>query len=778
MLVAAPADWLIAPADAQAPRPDAAAPASPGGPVVDPLTSPVLAGGSFRLSGSGFTSGSVVNFFVSTAKGAANEGPLKPSAATSTALTLDVPPTIALGQGVVALQVVNTDQSYVASNLVYALLQGSATAGIPSLTAINGVELAATSTDPRFAIDNVETVIPQGADVLLQGAGFDVTNGVAVDVFCACPGGKVGPFFINPGNPALSATSLNLSLPLMGPYALPVGPASLVVSNAGGDGKYAKKSNAVSVPIGRQISVLGIIQEGNRLTVDGTGLSTLTVLNFYDTQNGNVVNLGGLAADGAPAIPITLISDTELTFEVPAPAAAGPAYVQALNPPFIPFSSSGNDPNGAFILFDSTPASTATPTPLPTSTSGMTTPSPTPTPGFPTATASATIVPSATPSPTPVLLEGVLLLGGADNTLTPSGYHPTLATAEIYDPATGSFSATGSMASPRLGATVTALDNGEILVAGGHNAFSNRPLFSAELYDIGTGTFSLTGSMNDGRLSHAAVLGHAAALLWNGTVLVSGGINIDFSAVDLAEIYDPDTGQFTPTTSLLAARAGHSATVLLDGRILIAGGADDFGILASAELRNTQGDDPYAAGPMSIPRQGATATLLGDGRVLIAGGATATSGCNECGTDTAEIFDPATNTFAVTGRMHAPRRGHCANLLANGKVLIAGGFDDAHDKVLASAELYDPATGIFILTAKMSVARFDHTGNALPGGKVLIAGGFDTQTTITNTAELYDPATGTFAATGNMTDSRAEDGASWLSAAGSPPPSREPITSR
>ena len=261
MLVAAPPDWLIAPADAQALRPDTAAPApSAAGPFIDPLTSPVLAGNSFTLAGSGFTSGSMVNFFVSTAKGAVNEGPLKPAAATATALTLDVPPSIPLGQGVVAVQVVNADQGYAASNLVYALLQGSPAAGIPSLTAINGVELAATSTDPRFAIDNVETVVPQGAVVLLQGSGFDVIDGVAVDVFCACPEGKVGPFFINPGDPALSADSLALSLPLMGPYALPAGPASFVVSNAGGDRNYAHKSNAVSVPIGRQISVRGIIR--------------------------------------------------------------------------------------------------------------------------------------------------------------------------------------------------------------------------------------------------------------------------------------------------------------------------------------------------------------------------------------------------------------------------------------------------------------------------------------------------------------------------------------
>src|SRR5579859_4479678 len=173
MLVAAPPDRLIAPADAQAQWPNAPA-TTAGGPYIDPLTSPVLAGNSFTLPGSGFTSGSMVNFFVSTAKGAVNEGPLKPSAATATALTLEVPPSIPLGQGVVALQVVNADQGYAASNLVYALLQGSPAAGIPSLTAINGVELAATSTDPRFAIDNVETVVPQGAVVLLQGSGFDV----------------------------------------------------------------------------------------------------------------------------------------------------------------------------------------------------------------------------------------------------------------------------------------------------------------------------------------------------------------------------------------------------------------------------------------------------------------------------------------------------------------------------------------------------------------------------------------------------------------------------
>src|SRR5262249_6741534 len=112
MFVAAPADWLTAPADANALRPAAAASAPPAGrPVLDPPTAPVMAGANLVLSGSGFTSGSMVNFFVSTAKGAVNEGPIKPTVATSTALTLSVSPAIPLGQGVVVLQVVNTDQS-------------------------------------------------------------------------------------------------------------------------------------------------------------------------------------------------------------------------------------------------------------------------------------------------------------------------------------------------------------------------------------------------------------------------------------------------------------------------------------------------------------------------------------------------------------------------------------------------------------------------------------------------------------------------------------------
>ena len=193
-----------------------------------------------------------------------------------------------------ALQVINTDQSFSSSNLKTALLEGAASAGILSLTAINGVALAASSTNPSYATDNVETVVPQGSEVTLQGSGFDNSNGVAVDVFCACAGGKVGPFFINPGNPALSATSITLTLPISGPNALPVGPASFVIINKGSDGSLRQKEQR-GVSAGREQNPGHVGDAGGKdPDRDGTGFSTLTVINFCATQKSGFVNLGGM----------------------------------------------------------------------------------------------------------------------------------------------------------------------------------------------------------------------------------------------------------------------------------------------------------------------------------------------------------------------------------------------------------------------------------------------------------------------------------------------------
>jgi uncharacterized protein (TIGR03118 family) len=323
----------------------------PGTPVISSIPKVIQVGNSFVINGKNFTAGSMVNFFVATATGPINAGPLPPATQTTTQLTVDVPATVSLGQGFVTVQVVDTDKGFLASNIAAALLQGFAGAGIPTIMSINGAPLSPTSSDPNFATNNVTTVVPQGTAVKLGGTGFDTVYGVAIDLFCACPGGKVGPFFLNSGNSGLTSTQLSFTLPAVGmPNSPATGPGSFVVSNGGFPPTFTVKSNAVSAPIGARIMVSSVSQLGTTITVKGAGISKLTVINFFNAHPGGVVNLGGLKSGGAPIIPLTFVDENMFTFKVPVGAMAGASYVQALNPPFVPFSSSGNGPGGALTL--------------------------------------------------------------------------------------------------------------------------------------------------------------------------------------------------------------------------------------------------------------------------------------------------------------------------------------------------------------------------------------------------------------------------------------------
>lgn len=313
------------------------------GPTISAIPGVVYVGDTFPIIGSGFTPGSVINFFVATSTGVVNYGPLIPTNILPDSLTVFLPITVSQGAGVAGVQIVNTDESHVSSNTSLALLQGDATLGFPSLTAINEVGLSPTSTETGVALANVETVVASGSMVTLSGTGFDTVNGVGVDLFCDCPGSKVGPFFLLSGNPGLSANSLTFPLP-SGASGPATGPGAFQVTNLGN----SFKSAAVSVPIGAQISIDSVSQSGATVTVNGSGFSGLTVINLFNLQGGTVVNLGGLTTAGIPAIALTLISDTQMSFTLPAAIVAGPAYVQALNPPFIAFTSSGNVSGGAF----------------------------------------------------------------------------------------------------------------------------------------------------------------------------------------------------------------------------------------------------------------------------------------------------------------------------------------------------------------------------------------------------------------------------------------------
>jgi WD40 repeat protein len=217
-----------------------------------------------------------------------------------------------------------------------------------------------------------------------------------------------------------------------------------------------------------------------------------------------------------------------------------------------------------------------------------------------------------------LLPSGKVLVAGGVNV---SG---TLASAELYDPTSRTWTATGSLATARSNHTATLLPNGHVLVASGVDNMLNV-LASAELYDPASGTWTATGSLATAR--DAA----PATLLPNGKVLVAGGFN---SAI--AELYDPASGTWTATGSLGAARLDPSATLLPNGQVLVAGGLDNtYNVLASAEL-----------------------------------------------------YDPASGTWTATGSLDHRSIAHTATLLPNGKVLVAGGGDPYTGFYVASAELY------------------------------------------------------------------------------------------
>ena len=191
--------------------------------------------------------------------------------------------------------------------------------------------------------------------VIIRGRNFDTKKGLAVGLFCPCPGsGQIGPFFFNPDNPNFDASRIILKIPPSS-EPLPVGSGFLEVRNKGKDGAYSEISNHVWVSLGAPLRVRHVYQSGALVTVEGSGFEANTRINFYNSkspfyQASPPLNLGGVDAAGKPKIPLTIDSDSQFTFKVPASAAPGEWYVEALNPPFLAFSSSYTDPGGAFVL--------------------------------------------------------------------------------------------------------------------------------------------------------------------------------------------------------------------------------------------------------------------------------------------------------------------------------------------------------------------------------------------------------------------------------------------
>jgi len=260
--------------------------------------------------------------------------------------------------------------------------------------------------------------------------------------------------------------------------------------------------------------------------------------------------------------------------------------------------------------------------------------------------------------------------------------------------------------------TATLLLTGQILIAGGAT-------HTAELYDPATGVFTATGVMTSTRR------GHTATLLNSGLVLVTGGTDGNGFALASAEIYDPMTGMFAQIPGMTTARAFHRATLLNGGKVLLSGGFNGASRPAAAEIY-----DPFsgfvATGLLNTPRDTHAATLLPNGQVLIAGGE------NSGGpVGITEKYDPSSGIFSLTANNNdhfdPARVGHSATLLTTGQVLVAGGSQ------VAGAGLYQPSVFVPAGLSSISVTppsasigvgssqRFVATGTFLDGSMKSLA---------------------------------------------------------
>ena len=340
----------------------------------------------------------------------------------------------------------------------------------------------------------------------------------------------------------------------------------------------------------------------------------------------------------------------------------------------------------------------------------------------------------------------VLVVGGRGGVV---GYQHDLTSAELYDPATGTWSTTGSISKPLVAATL--LSDGKVLVLVAH---FDSPI-SAEVYDPASGTWTATGPMDPG----VEDPGDEFTVLRDGRVLLVGR--------EGAQVYDPASGIWTATGPMVRECCG-TLTALRDGRVLEIGGAQVYdpasGTWTATAKRKNEGSHPASA-------------LLSDGKVLVAGGrifTTSTDGTSidEHDLDTAEVYDPVTGSWTAIASMHAKAHPAAAFLQPDGKVLVVGDqsselYDpaigtwtalpvrpavlaksaldgDADQPACAAMDLYDPHTGSWT-TASATLQCGPRSLTPLLDGTVLVAGGTDCigddgECGSTGTAQLYVPA--------------------------------------
>jgi N-acetylneuraminic acid mutarotase len=312
-------------------------------------------------------------------------------------------------------------------------------------------------------------------------------------------------------------------------------------------------------------------------------------------------------------------------------------------------------------------------------------------------------------------------------------------TAPAQAEATGQWQFTGSLATGHgnwWNTGFTRLPDGRVLAISGSPG-PGALTAAAEIYDPGTGKWTPAGSLNAARYAFGP-----PSVLPDGYVLVAGGHDINVNDYATAELYDPATNQWTSTGSLNTSRRYPVQVELANGQVLVATGSQGpptcTRYLTSAELYNPATGQWTSTGSTLVPRESANAIRLADGRVLLAGGYNGGGGaCTDTDPVDTEIYDPSTGQWSSAGNLPHGWEGGAMVLLPDHRVLMVDG-NQTHSGPFAEAVIFDPATSQWSEAAAPNLPRSGAAATLLPDGKVLVSQGGQLQ------SEIYDPAANTW----------------------------------
>ncbi len=317
------------------------------------------------------------------------------------------------------------------------------------------------------------------------------------------------------------------------------------------------------------------------------------------------------------------------------------------------------------------------------------------------------------------LATGRILIAGGAPILPMAG--AAMTSCELYNPATTTWALTGSMITPRAYHASVLLPDGRVLTTGGAtgalSGITGTATPNCEIFDPATGAWTATGAMNYARTSHQVTL------LFNGKVLVTGGL---FPIP--AELYDPATGIWTEVATPVGTYFQHTATLLPDGKVLIAKAG-----LSALFNPCTEEFEPTGVLSAAAGRFKAQAHLLHNNKVIYIGGAVGGAATANC-----YLYDYLTGIWTVTGSMITPRTSFGSTVLPSGEVVVNSGYNAA---MVTTAEKYNPISGTWSATGIVPNPRTRHLSVLLPDGDVLVAGGNDFVTMFNTTAE-YDQGQG------------------------------------